>query len=227
METGRNLGGLFLPTAFTNLGTAEFWLGNWENAVRHFEEGAQHELPGVFATNASMLALSWSYSGRGADAVAFFDAKRDELPQVGGPLGGFSQGLLLFTAAEAYCNAGEREKAADLYPLLMYYMEKTGSPWRGYDLRLGQAVAGMAAAAGEKWDLAEEHFQTAMREAETIPARIEQPETRRFYAQVLIARDQPGDRERARQLLTEAIAMYRQIGMPRHLQMTDELAKNL
>jgi hypothetical protein len=44
---------------------------------------------------------------------------------------------------------------------------------------------------------------------------------------MLIARDQPGDRERARQLLTEAIAMYRQIGMPRHLQMADEMAKKL
>ena len=33
----------------------------------------------------------------------------------------------------------------------------------------------------------------------------------------------PGDREKARELLTEAIDLYREIGMPKHLEMAEEL----
>lgn len=33
----------------------------------------------------------------------------------------------------------------------------------------------------------------------------------------------PGDRDKARQLLTEAIAMCRQIGMPKHVEMAEAL----
>ncbi len=40
---------------------------------------------------------------------------------------------------------------------------------------------------------------------------------------MLIERDAPGDRDKARQLLTEAIAMYRKIGMPKHVEMAGAL----
>ena len=42
---------------------------------------------------------------------------------------------------------------------------------------------------------------------------------RRWYARMLLDRDGPGDRDKARELLTEAIAMYREIGMPKHVEM--------
>ena len=50
-----------------------------------------------------------------------------------------------------------------------------------------------------------------------------QPEVRRFYARMLLDRDAAGDRETARRLLTEAIEMYRRIGMPKHLEMAEAL----
>jgi hypothetical protein len=40
---------------------------------------------------------------------------------------------------------------------------------------------------------------------------------------MLLDRDGPGDREKARTLLTEAIAMYRQIGMPKHIEIAEAL----
>ena len=52
---------------------------------------------------------------------------------------------------------------------------------------------------------------------------VEQPEVRRWYARMLIDRDAPGDRAKARELLTEAIAMYRRIGMPKHVEMAEAL----
>ncbi len=53
-----------------------------------------------------------------------------------------------------------------------------------------------------------------------IPSR---PEVRRFYARMLIDRDAPGDRDKAFRLLTEAVAMYREIGMPKHLEMAETM----
>jgi hypothetical protein len=40
---------------------------------------------------------------------------------------------------------------------------------------------------------------------------------------MLLDRDAPGDRDKAFRLLTEAIAMYRQIGMPKHVEMAEAL----
>ena len=44
---------------------------------------------------------------------------------------------------------------------------------------------------------------------------------------VYIMRDAPGDRDKARQLLAEAVAMYREIGMPKHGEMAEELLGQL
>ena len=82
-----------------------------------------------------------------------------------------------------------------------------------------EAVAGMAAAAGEQWDAAETHFRTALGQAEEIPNKIGQPEVRRAYARMLIDRTASGDQKQARTLLDEAVEMYGTLGMPKHLDM--------
>ncbi len=43
------------------------------------------------------------------------------------------------------------------------------------------------------------------------------------YTRMLLGRDQPGDHERAHALLTEARAIYSEIGMPKHVEMVDAL----
>ncbi len=52
---------------------------------------------------------------------------------------------------------------------------------------------------------------------------MQQPEVRRWYARMLIDRDATGDREKARELLTDAIGMYRQIGMPKHVELAEAM----
>ena len=59
--------------------------------------------------------------------------------------------------------------------------------------------------------------------AHEIPVVIGQPETRRWYARMLIDRDEPGDRDKAHELLTEAVAMYNEIGMPKHVEMAEAM----
>lgn len=93
------------------------------------------------------------------------------------------------------------------------------------DCRLLERVAGMAAAAGSNWEVAEAHFTTALEQAETLPHRPEQAHTRRFYGSMLLRRDRPGDRARARQLLAHAEALYRDMGMPKHVTMVQALCR--
>ena len=83
------------------------------------------------------------------------------------------------------------------------------------------------AACGEQWDVAQEHFETALRQAHDLPHKIAQPEVRRWYAWMLIDRDSPGDKEKARLLLDEATEMYRTIGMPKHLEMVEKMSAAL
>jgi hypothetical protein len=81
----------------------------------------------------------------------------------------------------------------------------------------------VAAAAARQWEAAEGHFQIARQHAESFPDRLEQAEIRRFHAMMLMDRAAPGDREKARTLLSEALASYTHIGMPHHIEMTQSL----
>lgn len=73
-----------------------------------------------------------------------------------------------------------------------------------FGLGLVEKVAGIAAAAGRAWPDGETHFENALHTADEMPHRVEQPEVRRWYARMLLERDGPGDRERARTLLAES-----------------------
>ena len=89
--------------------------------------------------------------------------------------------------------------------------------------RFTHTIAGVAAGSARQWEAAEEHFQTAMQQAEAVPHRLEQAEIRRFHAMMLIDRAAPGDRKKAQTLLREALETYTHIGMPRHIEMTRTL----
>lgn len=89
----------------------------------------------------------------------------------------------------------------------------------GFGFTPWQMVAGIAASAAERWDDAQEHFETALRQAAEMPHKIAQPEVRRWYAWMLIDRAEAGDHDKARTLLGEAVEMYRTIGMPKYVEL--------
>ena len=127
---------------------------------------------------------------------------------------------------EALAVVGERDRAAALYPVLTDMVDDGYAlTWAG----LTQTYAGIAAAAGRRWDDAERHFETALTQAHDMPFVLAQPETRRWYAWMLIDRnepgdrDAPGDRDKAAALLKEAVAMCGGIGMPAHIELAEEL----
>ena len=117
---------------------------------------------------------------------------------------------------------GERGRAAELYPLVHELLE-SGTKCMALEVRFPETVAGIAAGAAGDWERAEQHFLAARKQALELPHPLEEAELRRFHAMMLIDRAASGDRERARRLLGEALAIYTRIGMSRHVELTRKL----
>src|SRR5262249_18637880 len=167
------------------------------------------------------LVRQMAYSGDHAGASALLQDKRAWLPRSGrpNPMGSW---WMLALVLEGLVILGEPAQARELYPLARELVA-TGAVALWPILRFTQTVAGMAAAAARQWDASEQHFQTALRQAETVPHRLEQAEIRRFHAMMLLDRAAPGDRERARGFLRQARETYEHIGMRSHGEITRTL----
>ncbi len=120
---------------------------------------------------------------------------------------------------------GEHSQAGQLYPLVCELLGIGAVAFFFPLSRFTHTVAGIAAAAAHEWETAEDHFQTALQQAESFPYRLEQAEIRRFHAMMLVDRTAPGDREKAKTLLNEALETYTQIGMPCHIGMIQTLTR--
>ena len=131
---------------------------------------------------------------------------------------------MLALVVEGLFMLGEQVQAGRLYPLVRELID-TGAVVGWPIPRYIQTIAGLAAAGAQEWKATEEHFRVAGRQADFFPDRLEQAEIRRFHAMMLIDRAAPGDREKAQTLLREALESYTQIGMPRHIEMTQALLR--
>jgi hypothetical protein len=78
-----------------------------------------------------------------------------------------------------------------LHPLVVDAMEHRGE-WITFDCRLTRTRAAIAAAAGGRYDEAEEGFRSAIERAEELGLRIESADVRRLYAGMLLEAGRPG-----------------------------------
>jgi hypothetical protein len=115
--------------------------------------------------------------------------------------------------AETSALVGDNGSAAVLYGLLV--------PWAAFNI-VDQAEGirgsasrylGILATTTKRWDDAESNFEDAVAMNEGMGARPWLAHTQFDYGSMLLARDAPGDRERAGELLTEAISTYEELGM--------------
>jgi len=72
---------------------------------------------------------------------------------------------------------------------------------------------GILATSLERWSEAEAHFEEALARNESMGLRPWLAHTQHDYARMLLTRVGRGDRERARELLDAALALYRELGM--------------
>src|SRR5262249_7885732 len=99
------------------------------------------------------------------------------------------------------------------YDLLLPYGDRCAV---GGALYCRGAVArplGLLATVLGRHDAAERHFEKALEMNARIRARIWVAHTQHDYARMLVARDQPRDREKAAALAAQALATAREVGM--------------
>jgi tetratricopeptide (TPR) repeat protein len=209
----------------TMLAQVAFLRGDWDDALGWAKDAVQNAPEDPHSTSGmewACLLRVLAYSGRSAEVHAVLDGRRAVLPRPGRP-NGLGPWCIPDAAIEALWVIGDRQGAAAFYPLVREFIETTGVMLHIFGPHLAERTAGIGAAAGEQWDLAEKHFRTALRQAEELSFDIEGAETRRFFAEMLLDRNGPGDRDRAHSLVDEALVVYHRVGMPRH----EELARRL
>ena len=204
-----------------NRADASFFAGDWASAQVDYDTAERLE-PGSFLDDhhRSIALVARAYAGD--DVLERLQAELALALGMGdeNPLGLWE---LLVNVVEGLAVLGRKEDGADLHRLVVRGMENGRECGISLHCRLWQMVAGIAAACGQHWDVAQEHYETALTQAHDLPHKIAQPEVRRWYAQMLLDRNAAGDRDKARTLLGEAIEMYRTIGMPKHLEMAERM----
>ena len=204
------------------LSLVEFFRGNRASALSHAQASSRFEGEvSVRGVGVGTLFRQMAYMGDHAGALAMLGEKRAWLPRSGRPntLGSW---WMLALVIEGLVMLGERAQAGELYPLARELLD-TGAVALWQIFRFTSTVAGMAAAAAHQWEAAEDHFHTALYQAEAVPHRLEQAEIRRFHAMMLMDRAAAGDRDKARRMIADARESYTRIGMQRHSEITKAL----
>jgi tetratricopeptide (TPR) repeat protein len=199
-----------------------FFRGDWAGALLparascSFEAGSVVEGIGI-----GTIFRQMAYAGDRNGALAILDEKRALIPR-SGQTNAVGSWWMLTLVIEGLVMLGEQSQAAQLYPLAGELVS-TGVITLWATSRFTQTIAGIAAAAAGHWKAAEDHFQIAIQQALSFPNLLEQAETQRFNAMMLIDRAASGDRENAKTLLGKALETYTRIGMPRHSDITRAL----
>ncbi len=164
--------------------------------------------------------LSWTGFLEGAELLcaayddgSVWETRLDEFASFASPtLSTMTVGRAIYMCmlARSYHVRGRRADLAALSPVLS---ELTSRGFRCLATDMVDSFAGIAATAAENWAAAEDHFERAISHAERIRHRFALPGARQWYAEMLIDRSAPGDKERASALLKHAVDEYRSMGM--------------
>jgi uncharacterized membrane protein len=108
---------------------------------------------------------------------------------------------------------GDAERAAILYRLLLPYADRCVLAGTATTRGSVSRWLGVLATLLSRYDEAQTHFENALEMNARIRARVWVAHTQHDYARMLVARDRPGDRERATALAAQALATAREVGM--------------
>jgi DNA-binding SARP family transcriptional activator len=215
------------------LDPAWFWVVRVQGWALAREQGRLHELrpnierlvddhPTVTCLHA-VLANLYSEVGSEAHAREKFDAlARDEFTGV--PFD--SEWLFQVSLLSQVCVfLGDARKAAKLYQLLLPYAGCNVLAYPEISLGSASRYLGLLASALSRWAEAERHFQAAIEMNAQMGGRPWVGHTQRDYATMLLARDEPTDRQLALELIADALTIYRELGMKSWAERASELQR--
>lgn len=210
----------WISQSYIFFGLAALNRGDWDSALRHFDEARRTDPPSALWGWGLGSLFVLQAQTRPGDARALLSEIRDSLPRPG-ESATVGRWMLALFFAEGLTALGMKEEASRLYPTVRTVLE-AGTVLR-FDGRPVHCVAGIAAAAGRDWHRAEDHFRSALKQLAPFPDAFERHEVNRFYAQMLVERDDPGDRDAALEMLHAARNGYARMGAPRHEEMVVDL----
>ncbi|HXF72359.1 MAG TPA: tetratricopeptide repeat protein, partial [Actinomycetota bacterium] len=157
-----------------------------------------------------VLAHAYNEAGREGEARSLLA----ELGRAGFPVAPLEERVYgLSLLADVASGLGDRSAAGRLYELLLPHAGRAAvSPPDDCTGSIDRPL-GLLATTLERWDEAEGHFRRAVEVNERIGARPWAAHARHDHARMLLARDGPGDRERALELLATCLRTCRELGM--------------
>ncbi len=212
LEGFASVGSPWVCQSHTFLAVLHTFRGDLDEALAAVRQASDLEPASAWAGPARAYeALVHAWRGDLDECQRLLDEGRAELPTDGSrpPFGKVVGAMALVQASVV---AGRPETAAALYPLVAEWVDDV--PMSGFDHALSARIAGMAAAAGERWDDAFAHLAAALRPAAAADDTLDRPQVEHWFGEMLLTRSRPEDRDRARELLTAAIERYRALGMP-------------
>jgi tetratricopeptide (TPR) repeat protein len=121
--------------------------------------------------------------------------------------------LSLAVLAEVAASLGDTGRAASLYELLLPHASWVVLDPHDFSAGPASRYLGLLASTMSRWEEAASHFEDALAMNERMRARPWVAHTQHDYARMLLTRDGPGDRERARDLLSAALETALDLGM--------------
>ena len=115
--------------------------------------------------------------------------------------------------AETAASLGDMKRGPVLYELLLPYRERVGTSYPEINLGAVSRYLAMLASSEKRWTDAVRHFEHAIELNRRIGARPWLAHTQEDYAGMLLARAEASDAETAHELMNDAKAVYRELGM--------------
>ena len=205
---------------------ARFHLGDAEHALAQLASQVAEPLPSVFYKGfAEALRFSGTaMMGRVEVARTLFGDVEPWLPAIGkrNILGAW---LALDAAVPGLMLADDVVRCGALYPSCVGNL---GSGVVGtWSIGPGnpQTVAGIAAHAAGLRERARDHFETAIRQADTLPHRLLQPTARYWYGRLLVDDPHPEERARGRALIEAAATDFRSLEMVTYANLAEQFLR--
>jgi tetratricopeptide (TPR) repeat protein len=122
---------------------------------------------------------------------------------------------------------GDTRRAARLYDLLLPFAGCTVLAYPELSVGSASRYLGLLARTLSRWEEAERHYEAAIAMNAALGARPWLAHTDSDYAGMLLARNDPGDSERAQPLLDAALSLYRELGMGSYAAKASTLAQQV
>ncbi len=193
--------------------------GRFDESTEYLDRGSETEPASAFAG----IALGFRLIDRAlaGDVAAVRRLLGDAMPSL--PLhaqSGWGPMSLLVGSAVAAAVIRDKATVADLYDRLCEAPALLTHSW--FDGLIIERSVAMAAAALERWDDAQHHFDLARRVAEVTGNHFDEPGIDLWEGRMLLARGNTGDVERARTLLIRARERFMSFGATLYTQLAEE-----